>query len=105
VRGEKFQAAASGSTLLKGGGEMQQKGGGESGDAWSEAGERERARARQQMARAAGIGPRLVGAGGGVAVLQRRAVGHARLTGGTGRPLGPAGSDVVRGGRDSATRR
>jgi hypothetical protein len=49
-------------------------------------------------------------AGGGVAVLQQQAAGRerrgcARLTGGTGRPRDPAGSDGVRGERDRARRR
>jgi hypothetical protein len=55
------------------------------------------------MARAAGIGPRPMGAGGAVAVQLGRAAGHERrgrerLTGGTGRRQGPVGSDWVREG-------
>jgi hypothetical protein len=95
---------------LKGDDENAVEGGpGESGDAWGGVGEREGALARRKMARAAGIGPRPPGADG-VATLQWRAARRKRrgrewLTGGTGRPRGPVGSDGVRGERDSATRR
>jgi hypothetical protein len=53
-----------------------------------QSGETEGAQARRDMARAASIGPRPAGAGGGVAALQRRAAGRARLTCGTGRRRG-----------------
>jgi hypothetical protein len=103
--GEK-NPAGGGSTLLKGGlAGTQRRGAGELGDAWGGVRERGGRRVQRETARAAGIGPRPAGAGGGVAALQWLAAGRARLTGGTGRPRGPVGSDGVRGEHDLAMRR
>jgi hypothetical protein len=68
--GEK-NPAGDGITLLKGGDGKQRRGVGESGGAWGRAGEKEGARAWRKTARAADIGLRPAGSGGGVAALQR----------------------------------
>jgi hypothetical protein len=101
--GEK-NPAGGGSTRLKGG--RGRRGGGAGSQAMRgvEWGRQRGARALYKMARAAGIGPRPVSACGAVAALQRRAAGREQLTGGTGRPQGPAGSNGVWGEHDRTTR-